>query len=171
MGKRQRLYLKGLLNIKEKIGSWRTDIRFNQISEEDFEKDHENEVYSHPKKKLIKMFQDVFKEGMEPFDRLYVPSVKIPLIPDHKSVPVHTAKVPLATPRYLELAARKEQARIIKSGALEEVSHPMRWYCKAFIVQKPGSSDDDTSVKLINNMKPVNPTVEKVGHPMEATTS
>ena len=32
-------------NIKERVGSWRADIKFNQVTEEKFEKDHEIEVY------------------------------------------------------------------------------------------------------------------------------
>ena len=126
---------KNIVDIKERIGSWRTDIRINQTSEQDFERDHEIRVYSHLKKKLIKMFQDVFKEDLEQSDRLDVPPVKIPLIPDHESVPAYNAKVTIAIPRYLESAARKEQARIIKLGALEEVTHPTRWCCKAFFVR------------------------------------
>ena len=42
-----------LVNIKERVGSWRTDIKFNQMTEEKFEKDHEIEVYDHMKRKLI----------------------------------------------------------------------------------------------------------------------
>ena len=37
-----------LVNIKER--SWRTDFKFNQVTEEKFEKDHEIEVYDHLKK-------------------------------------------------------------------------------------------------------------------------
>ena len=30
-----------MVDIKERVGSWRTDMEFTQISEDDFEKDHE----------------------------------------------------------------------------------------------------------------------------------
>ena len=62
-----------LLDIREHVGSWRTSIKFNQVTEEKFEEDHEIEVYNHLKKKLIKHFADVFKEDLEPSDRLNVP--------------------------------------------------------------------------------------------------
>ena len=68
-----------MVYIKERVRSWRTDIKFNQMTEEIFEEDHELEVYAHLKKKLIKMYQDVFKEDLEPSDRLDVPPVRIPL--------------------------------------------------------------------------------------------
>ena len=32
---------KKIVDIKERVGSWRTDIKFNQISEKEFERDHE----------------------------------------------------------------------------------------------------------------------------------
>ena len=36
-----------LVDIKERVGSWRTNIKFNQITEEKFEEDHEIKVYTH----------------------------------------------------------------------------------------------------------------------------
>ena len=119
--------LKKIVDCKERVGSWRTDIKFNQMTEEEFERDHELEVYSHLKKKPIKMYQDIFKEDLEPSDRLDVPPVKIPLKPNHESIPPYNAKVPIPIPRYLDKAAQNELARIIKSGALEEVRHPTHY--------------------------------------------
>ena len=160
-----------LVNIKERVGSWRTDIKFNQVTEEKFEKVHEIEVYDHLKKKLLKIFSNVFKEDLEPSDRLDVPSVRIPLKPNQESIPTYNAKVPIPTPCYLERAAQKELARIIKSGALEEVTHPTDNCCKAFFVQKPGSPHNDPSVSLVNNMKPVNPRIESPGYPMDGSSN
>ena len=59
-----------LVDIKERVGSWGTSIRFNQITEEKFEEDHEVEIYTHLRNKLIKQFDDVFKEDLSPEDRL-----------------------------------------------------------------------------------------------------
>ena len=120
------------MDIRERVGSWRTDIKFNQVTEEKFEKDHEIELYDHLKKKLIKQFADVFKEDLEPSDRLDVPPVKIPLKPNHESMPKYNARVPISTSRYLEKAASKELARILKSGAFEEVTWPTDTACKAW---------------------------------------
>ena len=63
-------------------------------------------------------------------------------------------------PRYLEKAADKELTRIMKSGALEPVTWPTQSACRAFFVQKPGSPDNDPSVRMVNNMKPMNPHIE-----------
>ena len=84
------------------------------------------------------MYSDVFKEDLEPSDRLDVPPVRIPLKPNQESIPTYNAKVPIPTPRYLERAAQKELTRIIKSGALEGVPHPTRNYCKAFLCAEAG---------------------------------
>ena len=78
--------------------------------------------------------------------------------------------MPIPTPRYLESAAQKELARIIASGALEEVTHATRYCCKAFFVQKPGSPDSDPSVRLVSNFKPVNQVVDTVGYPMDGSS-
>ena len=51
-----------LVEVKERAGSWRTDIKFHQITEEEYEKDHEIAVYSKLRDKLLKMYEDVFKE-------------------------------------------------------------------------------------------------------------
>ena len=68
-----------LVNIRERVGSWRTSIKFNQVTEEKFEEDHEKEAYSNLRKKLIKHFSDIFKEDLDPSDRLNIPPVKITL--------------------------------------------------------------------------------------------
>ena len=47
---------KKLVEVKERAGSWRTSIRFNQIAEEEYEKDHEMAVYNALRGKLLKMY-------------------------------------------------------------------------------------------------------------------
>ena len=37
-------------------------------------------------------------------------------------------------------------------------------------MQKPGSPDSDTSVRMVNNMKPVNPIIESPGYPMDTSS-
>ena len=76
-----------LVDIRERIGSWRTSIRFNQVTEERFEEDHEIGVYTNLRNKLIKQFSDVFKEDLSPSDRLNIEPVKITLKPGHENVP------------------------------------------------------------------------------------
>ena len=95
-----------------KIG---TSIKFNQVTEEKFEEDHEIEVYSHLRNNLIKQFDDVLKEDLSPEDRLDVPPVKLSLKLGHENMPMYNVRVPISTPRYLEKAANKELSRILKS--------------------------------------------------------
>ena len=37
-------------------------------------------------------------------------------------------------------------------------------------MQKPGSQDSDPSVRMVNNMKPVNPIIESPGYPMDTSS-
>ena len=105
-----------LVDIRERVGSWRTSIKFNQVPEEKFDEDHEIEVYTNLRKKLIKQFSDIFKEDIDPSDPLNIPQVKISLKPGHEKMPKYNARVPISTPRYLEKAASNELGRILKSG-------------------------------------------------------
>merc|ERR1711888_559369 len=154
---------KKLVEVKERAGSWRTSIKFNQVTEEEYEAEHEMAVYKTLRNKLLKMYEDVFKENLEPSDRIDAPPVDIPLVPNAEEIPAYNAKVPIPTPRYLESAAQKELARIISSGALEEVSHATKYCCKAFFVQKPGPPGSDPAVRLVSNFKPVNKVVDTAG--------
>ena len=62
--------VKEVVDIKERVGSWWTHLKFAQILEEDFEKYHEKKVYANLRKRLIKMFDGVFKENLTPADRI-----------------------------------------------------------------------------------------------------
>ena len=115
----------------------------------------------------MKMYEDVFKENLGPGDRINAPPVEIPLVQNAEEVPVYNAKIPIPTPQYLESATQKELARIIASGALEEVTHATRFCCKAFFIQKPGSPDSDPKVRLVSNFKSVNQVVDTVGYPLD----
>ena len=161
---------KKLVEVKERSGSWRTSIKFNQVTEEEYEAEHEMAVYKTLRNKLLKMYEDVFKENLEPSDRIDAPPVDIPLVPDAEEIPAYNAKVPIPTPRYLESAAQKELSRIIGSGALEEVAHATKWCCKAFFVQKPSPPGSEPSVRMVTNFKPVNKVVDTVGYPMDGSS-
>ena len=75
--------------------------------------------------------------------------------------------MPISTLRYLEKAANEELSRIMKSGALDEVTWPTETACQAFFVQKPGPPDSEPSVHMVKNMKPVNPIIESPEYPMD----
>ena len=116
------------------------------------------------------MFDDVFKDDLTPTDRLDIPLVKIPFVSHLEDVTPYNSKIPIDTPRFHESAARKELGRILRSWALEEVHQPTPWFSYAFFVQKPGSTDDDPSVRLVTNLKPVNKVVDNVGYPMDGSS-
>ena len=107
-------------------------------------------MYTDLRNKLIRMYEDVFKEDLTPDDRLDSDPVKILQIPDHESV---TPQIAIETPRFLESAAKKELSRILKSGALEDVHYPTPWCPRAFFVQKPGSPDDSPKVWLVTKFE------------------
>ena len=134
--------------------------------EEQFEDQHDNQQYIYLRKKMIKQFSDVFKENLNPEDCLDIEPVKIQLVPDHKSFTPYNSRVPTNTPCYLESTARKELQRILKSGALKEVHHATPWSSKAFFVRKPGSPDDDPSLRLVMY---VNQIIDRVGYPMDGS--
>ena len=71
-------------------------------------------MYANLRKRLIKMFDDVFKENLTPANSLDVPPVKILLVPHHEDFTPNNSKIPMDTPRYLESAARKELGRILR---------------------------------------------------------
>ena len=52
-------------------------------------------VYNALRDKLLKMYEDVFKENLSPSDRIDAPPVEIPLVPIAEEVPVYNAKVPI----------------------------------------------------------------------------
>ena len=59
-----------LVEVKERAG------KFNQITEEEYEKDHEMAVYSKLRNKLLEMYEDVFKENLTPSDRINAPLLR-----------------------------------------------------------------------------------------------
>ena len=75
--------------------------------------------------------------------------------------------VPVNTPHYSESAAKKELQRILKSGSLEVVHHAAPWCSRALCVQKPGSPDEDPSVRMVTNLQKVNQAIKRIGYPMD----
>ena len=75
--------------------------------------------------------------------------------------------VPAETPRYLESAAKKEFAKLMKAKHLEEVFHPTKWCSRAFWVKKPGSPDEDPKVRLVTDLRRINQVLKRVGYPMD----
>ena len=90
-------------------------------------------MYSNLRKKLIKHCSEIFKDDLDPSDCLNIPPVKITLKSGHEKMPKYNARVPISTPRYLEKAANKEQARIMKSGHWRRSRGPLRQHVRLFL--------------------------------------
>ena len=74
-----------LVAIKERMCIWRTGIKFNQVTEEKFEKDRE--VYDHLKTKLLKMLADILKKTWSPHIALMFLLSSSPSSPNMRAFP------------------------------------------------------------------------------------
>ena len=73
-------------------------------------------MYADLRKRLIRMFDNVFKKNLTPADRLDIPPIKIPIVLHHEDVTPYNSKIPIDTQTFLESAARKDLGRILRSG-------------------------------------------------------
>ena len=63
--------------------------------------------------------------------------------------------------------SRRNSRGFLKSGSLEEVHHATPWCSRALCVQKPGSPDEDPSVRMVTNLQKVNQAIKRIGYPMD----
>ena len=68
-------------------------------------------MYADLRKRLIRMFDNVFKKNLTPADRLDIPPIKIPIVLHHEDVTPYNSKIPIDTQTFLESAGR-----ILRSG-------------------------------------------------------
>ena len=123
------------------------------------------------KEQFEEQFSGIFKEDLTPEDRLDIELVKIQLLDHYDSITPYNAMLPVDSPRFLESVARKELQRILNRWALEEVHHDVTpWWSRGFFVQKPGSPDKDSSVRLVTNLQKLNEAIERIGYPMDGSS-
>ena len=68
---------------------------------------------------------------------------------------------------YLRKKMIKQFSDVFKKNLTpKEVHHTTPWSSKAFFVQRPGSPDDDPSVRLVMY---VNQIIDRVGYPMDGS--
>ena len=72
-----------LVEIKERIGSLRTKLSFQELEEEDVE---ENRKCEELRKQWLRDFSDIFKETLSKEDRLDNPPIKIDLFQGHQNI-------------------------------------------------------------------------------------
>ena len=105
-------------DIKEIVGSMRSKLDMNQMGKEDWEEERKCEEL---KRQWLKDFSDIFKEDLTKEDRLNIDPIKIDLVENHAEIPTFKPKVPMEVSPYMEQAAKKELARMVEAGMLEEI--------------------------------------------------
>ena len=73
-------------------------------------------MYANLRKRLIKMFDDVFKENLTPANSLDVPPVKILLVPHHEDFTPNNSKIPMDTPSSKKGTLEDSQVRSTRRG-------------------------------------------------------
>ena len=109
-------------DIKERVRSMRTTLNIKQMEEDDWEEERKCEEL---KKKWLKDFSDIFKENLTKEDRLKIPPIKIDLVENLAEIPTYKPKTPIEVSpyAYMEQAAKKELARMVEAGMLEDTDH------------------------------------------------
>ena len=127
-----------LVEIKERIGSLRTKLSFQELEEEDVE---ENRKCEELRKQWLRDFSDIFKETLSKEDRLDVPPIKIDLVQGHQNIQTFKPKTPIEVSPYMEQAAKKELSRMVEAGMIEEIDYYTEHLSRGFFVEKPGKSE------------------------------
>ena len=90
------------------------------------------------KKQWLRDFPDVFKKDLEKEDRLDMAPIKIDLVDNHEDIHVFHPKKAVDVPAYMEEAARKELARMLKAGMIEQIEGYTENLSRGFFIKKPG---------------------------------
>ena len=78
-----------LVDIKEKVGSQRTNLKFKEVKDEDLETER---LLHNMRERLIKEYSDVFKSDLGPEDRIInMEPIKVETIEDMERFKVHNA--------------------------------------------------------------------------------
>ena len=93
--------------------------------------------------------------------------VKVKLIDSSRNM--GNAMIPVETPRHLQDAASRELSRLLKAGILEPVHHPTKNCSRAFFVEK-NKKDGTIEARLVTDLRPVNPNIERMGKPLDGSS-
>ena len=138
-------------DIKERVGSMRSKLNMNQMGEEDWEEERKCEEL---KRQWLKDFSDIFKEDLTKEDRLNIDPIKIDLVEKYAEILTFKPKVPMEVSPYMEQAAKKELARMVEAGMLEEIDHYTENLSRGFFVEKPGKIE--VKARLVADLRGVN---------------
>ena len=100
-------------------------------------------------------------------DRLNIDPIKIDLVENHAEIPTFKPKVPMEVSPYMEQAAKKELARMIDAGMLEEIDYYTENLSQVFFVEKPGKSE--VKARLVADFRGVNKKLRRPEIPLEGS--
>ena len=106
----------------------------NQLTEEDWEEERKCEEL---KKQWLRDFADIFKEDLGKEDRIDIDPIKIDLVDNHEEIHTFKPKTAMDVSPYMEAAAKKELARMIDTGMMEEIDYYKENLSRGFFVEKP----------------------------------
>ena len=86
----------------------------------------------------LKEYKEVFKEHLDPRDRVNIPPVHLEVDESRGIRPVQATKA-FNIPHHLMKPATKEINEMLRSGVLTKNDEATPWGSQAFPVQKPGS--------------------------------
>ena len=109
---------RGLFTLQERVGSLRSKLEMTEMTEDDWE---EEKKCQDLKKQWIREFSDVFKEDLGKEDRIDIEPIKIDLVDNHQDIHVFHPTTAVDISPYMEAAARKELARMLNAGMIEEI--------------------------------------------------
>ena len=108
------------VTLQERVGSMRTKLDMVEQTEEDWEEDRKCKELKH---KWLCDFTDIFKEDLGCEDRIDIEPIRIDLVENHQEIPCFKPKTAIDVSSYMEAAAKKELARLIDAGMIEEIEH------------------------------------------------
>ena len=112
-------------------------------------------------------FPDVFKEDLEKEDRIDIAPIKIDLVNNHEDIHVFHPKTAVDVPAYMEEAARKELARMLKAGMIEQIEGYTENLSCGFFVEKPGK--ESVKARLVADFRGINKKLRRPEHPLEGS--
>ena len=151
------------VEVKEKVGSKRSQMKFNEMDEQEYDSSNQMEAL---KKRLMKEYKDIFKTELSTEDRIDIEPVVIDTVDNFKSFKPVNHMTAIECPLHLQSAAKKDLKKMMDAGFLEKCKKPTSYCSRAFFVAKPGSgSGSDLKVRMVSDFRQVNRVLKRPGIP------
>ena len=142
----------------------RSKLEMTEMTEDDWE---EEKKCQDLKKQWIREFSDVFKEDLGKEDRIDIEPIKIDLVDNHQDIHVFHPTTAVDISPYMEAAARKELARMLNAGMIEEIQGYTKNLSHGFFVEKPGR--DEVKGRLVADFSGINRKLRRPEYPLEGS--